>query len=351
MSETDTLPKLAITMGDPAGIGPEIVLRALSHSDLYERCIPIVLGDPGVMQKLRRELGLSCHCQQIHEPHEAEAGRPNLIGLSNIKLDTFHFGVSRTDLGLISTFYIVKAAEYAVGGHVEALVTGPINKAMLNQAGYNYSSHTEMLKAYTLADHSVAMMLGDHLRLVRVTSHIPLREVAATLTVERVLNAIRITHQALRRDFEISAPHLAVCALNPHAGESGLFGEEESAIIAPAIQAALEEGIHVTGPHPADTVFPRARDGQFDAVVCMYHDQGQIAFRLIDFGYGVNVTLGLPIIRTAPEHGTAYDIAGRGRASEKSMIKAIDLAASLAVKRRHRLAKSAEQRRAAIETP
>ena len=330
------LPLIAITMGDPAGIGPEVLLKALSEGDLFERCTPLIMGDAGVLSKVRRELGLSVTLNTVSAPEQAEPNKANLISLSNINLDTFQFGVSRKDLGLVSTFYIVKGTEFCVSGKVDALVTAPINKAMLHEAGYDYTGHTEMLKDYTHADYASTMLVGDHIRITRVTSHLPISRVAERITKPRVLKAIRATNLALADAFGIANPHVAVCALNPHGGEDSLFGSEEMDVIRPAVEEARAEGIRVSGPMPSDIVFPRARDGQYDAVVCMYHDQALIPFRLIDFGYGVNITLGLPVIRTSPDHGTAYDIAGKGIASEKSMIKAIRFAAQMVEKRQRR---------------
>jgi 4-hydroxythreonine-4-phosphate dehydrogenase len=205
---------------------------------------------------------------------------------------------------------------------------------MLGKAGYDFTSHAEMLESLTGGRNVTVMMIGEKLRITRVTGHAPIRQVADLITRERVRAALTLTHDALVNDFGIEEPHIVVCGLNPHAGESGLFGTEDQEIVEPAIEDARKHGMHISGPQPADTLFRRARDGHYDAVVCMYHDQGHVAFRLIEFGVGYNVTLGLPIVRTSPDHGTAYDIAGRGYASEKSLLKAIQAAARMAVRRR-----------------
>lgn len=330
-------PLIAITMGDPAGVGPEVVVRALANPDLHELATLLVLGDQGVLKKATREIGASVEFTRVSRPSEAEPGRANLMSLSSVNMDDFQFGKPNVDLGLISTFYIVKAADLAMARQVDAIVTCPVNKAMLGKAGYDYTSHSEMLEAYTGGKNATVMMVGEHLRITRVTGHAAIRQVADLITHDRVLSAIRLTHETLMHDFGLENPHLAVCGLNPHAGEGGLFGLEDREIIIPAIEAARQEGILVSGPLPADTLYIRARDGLYDAVLCMYHDQGHIAFRLIEFGAGYNITLGLPIVRTAPDHGTAYDIAGKGYASEKSLLKSIRAAAEIANRRRSAL--------------
>ncbi|RJO63052.1 MAG: 4-hydroxythreonine-4-phosphate dehydrogenase PdxA [Myxococcales bacterium] len=331
---TASLPLIAITMGDPAGIGPEIVVKALARREVHETCIPVVLGDAGVLAKARLVAGGPVAVNVVPTVEKAEAGAVNVVSYSSINIDDFRFGESRVDLGLISTFYIVKAAELAEAGRVQAIVTSPINKAMLDQAGYAFSGHTEMLKDYTKTKHTAVMLVGDKLRVTRVTSHIPLKDIPCALTEERVYAAIRLTYEALVRDLGIAEPRLAVCGLNPHAGQGGLFGEEEQTILVPALARAKAEGVVAVGPYPAEKVFVRARDGEFDAVVCMYHDQSLVPFRLIDPGFGVNITLGLPFIRTSPDHGTAYSIAGKGYASDGAMARAIRLAAELVANRR-----------------
>ncbi len=326
-------PKLAITMGDPAGIGPEIIIRSLSRPDIYEHCTPIVLGDEGVLRKVQREMGGSVIFNPIQSPDQAQDKTANLIPLSNINLDQFEYGQPRTDLGLVSTFYIVKAAEMTVSNQVDALVTCPINKAMLHEAGYDHHSHTDLLKSITKTKHSATLIASDHLRVARVTSHVPIREVPNLICKERVYNAIALTYKALETSFKIKRPRLAVVGLNPHASENGLFGMEETEHIMPAVTEARNQGMRVTGPLPVEHAFLRARDEEFDAVIIMYHDQGAIAHRLIDNSFGVTITLGLPIIRTSPNHGTAYDIAGKGYASEKSLFSAIIQAAAFAADR------------------
>ena len=278
------VPRLAVTLGDPRGIGPEVVEKALAQP---------LAADVRLVGNQETGSGVS----------EAEAGR-------------------------ISGQAIEEAARLALIGEVDAIVTGPVHKQALHAAGYRYPGVTEFL-AHLAGDVPVAMMLAtDTLRVVLVTTHLPLRDVAAALTTDRVVQAGRITADALRRWWGIAAPRLAVCALNPHAGEGGLFGDEDDRVLRPA---AVTLG--AAGPLPADTVFVKALRGDFDAVLAPYHDVGMTAVKVSGFGSGVNVTLGLPFIRTAPDHGTALDIAGTGKADARSMRAALDLAVRLAVRR------------------
>jgi 4-hydroxythreonine-4-phosphate dehydrogenase len=273
-------PRLAVTLGDPRGIGPEVVGKALA------------------------------------QPIDAET---RVVGSS--EAGTF----SEVEAGRIAGQAIEEAARLALRGEVDAIVTGPVHKQALHAAGYRYPGVTEFL-AHLAGDVPVAMMLvADKLRVVLVTTHLPLRDVASTLTTERIVQAGRITADALRRWWGIAAPRLAVCALNPHAGEGGLFGDEDDRVLRPA--AAM---LGAAGPLPADTVFVKALRGEFDAVLAPYHDVGMTAVKVAGFGRGVNVTLGLPFIRTAPDHGTAFDIAGTGKADAGSMRAALELAVRLA---------------------
>jgi 4-hydroxythreonine-4-phosphate dehydrogenase len=273
-------PRLAVTLGDPRGIGPEVVRKALA------------------------------------QPIDAET---RVVGSS--EAGTF----SEVEAGRIAGQAIEEAARLALRGEVDAIVTGPVHKQALHAAGYRYPGVTEFL-AHLAGDVPVAMMLvADQLRVVLVTTHLPLRDVASTLTTERIVQAGRITADALRRWWGIAAPRLAVCALNPHAGEGGLFGDEDDRVLRPA---AVTLG--AAGPLPADTVFVKALRGEFDAVLAPYHDVGMTAVKVAGFGRGVNVTLGLPFIRTAPDHGTAFDIAGMGKADAGSMRAALELAVRLA---------------------
>jgi 4-hydroxythreonine-4-phosphate dehydrogenase len=226
---------------------------------------------------------------------------------------------------------ITAAVRHARASLIDAIVTAPISKVALRQAGYEYPGHTEMLARLTGAPHVAMMLAGDRLRVVPVTIHCPLRDVPERLSTHAILQAIHLTHDALRRYFSLDRPRIAVAALNPHAGEGGLFGDEEASIIAPALRQAHVGHIDASGPHPPDTVFYHAARGDYDAVVCMYHDQGLIPLKLLHFDDGVNLTLGLPVIRTSVDHGTAYDIAGRGLASPASLLSALRLASRMAM--------------------
>jgi 4-hydroxythreonine-4-phosphate dehydrogenase len=291
------LPVLAITAGDPSGIGPEIAVKAREDPRVVAVCRPMIYG-----------------------PHTTAA------------LAAFPAGRVDPAAGRAAYDAIVHATTDALAGRVAAVVTAPINKAAFAAAGYPWRGHTDLL-AHLCGSPDVAMMFwSDRLRVVLATVHIPLREVPAALSRERVLDVLRLTWRSLPA-FGFPAPRLGVAALNPHAGEDGLMGTEDREAVAPAVAAARAEGIDASGPFPADTIFVRAVRGEFDAVIAGYHDQGLIPVKLVAFGRAVNVTLGLPILRTSVDHGTAFDIARKGVADEGSLVEAILLAASLASKR------------------
>lgn len=284
------LPRVAITVGDPAGIGPEIAAAAAGHPRVLEVCVPIVLAPPAGVRVTQGQVSAAS-------------------------------GQAAYDV-------IVDAVSKAQGGQVDAIATAPVSKEAFALAGLPWKGHTDLL-AHLTGTAFVAMMFeSPALRVVLATVHVPLREVPALITRERIERTIALTADELPR-FGIAAPRLAVAGLNPHAGEHGLMGEEDDAVLAPAIAASQRAGINVAGPFPADTVFLRAHRGEFDAVIACYHDQGLIPVKLLAFGQAVNVTLGLPIVRTSVDHGTAFDIAGTGRADPGSMIEAVRLAAKL----------------------
>lgn len=288
------VPSLALTVGDPSGIGPEIVVKAACDPRVTAVCRPLIYG-----------------------PHSSE--------------ELARFPVGRVDAGSGHAAYeaIVEATRDALAGRVAGIVTAPINKAAFAAAGYPWPGHTDLL-AHLCGVREVAMMFwSEPLRVVLATVHIPLAQAPAALTRERLLGVMRLTAASLPR-FGVAAPRLAVAGLNPHAGEGGLLGREDVDVIAPAIADARAAGIDASGPFPADTVFVRASRGEFDAVIACYHDQGLIPVKLLAFGRAVNVTLGLPIIRTSVDHGTAFDIARQGIADESSLVDAILLAATLA---------------------
>ncbi len=304
--------RLAVTLGDPRGIGPEVAASAARELGAARRGLRLVfIGPRGTGAEAAADEFLAIGDWHAAAGGAAEAGR--LAGLA-----------------------IERAARMALEGDVDGIVTGPIDKAALNAGGFAHPGHTEMLAALA-GDVPVAMMmaaertaLGGPLRVVLATTHVRLAAVPAALTVERVVEQVRLTDRGLRAAWGMDRPRLALCAVNPHASDGGLFGDEEARILAPALDALRAEGVRVTGPVPADTVFVRAIRGEFEAVVAPYHDVGMAAFKTASFGRGVNVTLGLPFIRTSPDHGTALDIAGRGLADPSSMVEAIRLAAKLA---------------------
>ena len=332
------MPKpLIITMGDPTGVGPEIIIKALLEGALYALSRPVlVAGDAHVLQRSASVFDRSAELRHgaIGEPDTLMvAGQKLLVQtLSTLPANKLAYGEPDIDCGKAMASYIDWAAEQCLAGDAAAMVTAPINKAAIRAAGIKFPGHTELLADRCGVDRVVMMLAGEKLKVCLVTTHIPLDLVSQQLNREAILETIRITNSALRRNFGLDKPRLAVLSLNPHAGEGGLFGDEESLLIAPAIADARAEGIDATGPHSADTLFHFAVQGRYDAVICMYHDQGLIPLKLLHFDDGVNVTLGLPIIRTSVDHGTAYDIAGTGTASCASLIAALQMAEQMANK-------------------
>jgi 4-hydroxythreonine-4-phosphate dehydrogenase len=303
-------PRVAITLGDPRGIGPEIVAQVLADPPAGAEYV--VVGPGGLIRDLPAALRI---------PADDSPRAAGLSGLERLDLDA-------ALAGRLTGLAIEKAVALALAGEVSAIVTGPAEKRALHLAGYKYPGHTEWLAALAGGVDVAMMLASDRLRVVLVTTHIPLKDVPHALTEERVMTTGRIARQALRSGWGIAEPRLALCALNPHAGEGGLFGDEDQTILASAAAA-----LGAAGPLPADTVFVRAMRGEFDAVLAPYHDVGMTAIKVASFGQGVNVTLGLPFVRTAPDHGTAFDIAGKGIADAGSMRAAVALAVKLAGRR------------------
>ena len=321
-------------MGDPSGIGPEIIRKALSDSEIHEICRPVVWGDAGALSlKIDGKREKPIH--EISSPLEA-GGDPegiDLIAVSQLDKESIIPGIPRVDGGEAMVSYITRAVDSAQRGEIAAIVTGPINKALMHEAGHSFDGHTPLIAHLTNTKDYVMMLAGNRLRVALATIHCALERVPYILNSDRIHKTIWITWQALRLDFGINRPRLGVAALNPHAGESGLFGSEEKRIIGPAMEKARSEGCLVEGPFPADTLFHKAVKGQFDAVVAMYHDQGLIPLKLLHFSDAVNITLGLPIVRTSVDHGTAYDIAGKGVADPSSLKAAIRMAVTMAENR------------------
>ncbi len=336
-------PVLAITMGDPGGIGPEIIAKALAHADVYEQSRPLVIGERRAMEAAIRITRVPLEVRPVDAaPSQAHAGTIDLLDLANIDIE--HVGRARVcaEVGRAAYEYLERAADLALRNEVGAIVTAPLNKEALSEAGWVGIGHTELLAQFAgVPDKSVAMMLASNrLRVVHVSTHVSLRRAIEMVTPERIVVAARLAGEAAR-DIVGHSPHLAVAGLNPHAGEHGLFGSEEAEFIEPAIASLQAEGWHVSGPVSPDTVFLRAAAGDYDAVVAMYHDQGHIPSKFAGFDDTVNVTLGLPIVRTSVDHGTAYDIVGTGKANEANLLAAISLAAQMAANRERRAATTA----------
>lgn len=334
-------PVIGITMGDPAGIGAEIAVKALGKAEIYERCIPIVVGSKIVMEDAINFIPSNLELNVITDVTEAKGayGKIDLLDLDNIKFEDFKYGEVNPLAGKASVEYIFKAIDLAMEEKMAAVVTGPINKEAIHEAGFNYAGHTEIFADRTNTKDYAMMLTDNNMRVIHVSTHVSLREACDRVMKERILTVIRLAHQTML-DLGIENPQIAVAGLNPHAGEQGLFGNEEIEEIIPAVNQAKEEGINVKGPIPPDTVFSKVRGGLYDVVVVMYHDQGHIPMKVTAFQYnkktdkwssvtGVNTTVGLPIIRTSVDHGTAFDKAGEGRANEESLVEAIEMAVDL----------------------
>jgi 4-hydroxythreonine-4-phosphate dehydrogenase len=337
-------PIIAITMGDPAGIGPEIIVKALSKpsaSRIARLCRPVVIGDRTLMEQTARRLKSSARFRSVTGPESAGRGRTDIqvIDLKNVgPLRRMGPGAAG---GRASVEAIRAAVRLAMDRRVAAIVTAPISKEALHAAGFPYPGHTELLAELSGAKEVAMLMVSPPrskkdpgLRILLATTHLALRDLPRRLTRKRVQSAIRLANDAAVGLFKIHRPRLAVAGLNPHAGEGGLLGREEGEIIRPAVESARRNGIPVTGPKPADSLIRQAYDGQYDIVVAMYHDQALIPIKLLGFMRAVNITVGLPFIRTSPGHGTAYDIAGKGIADPGSLIEAIRLAVNLSTKKR-----------------
>jgi 4-hydroxythreonine-4-phosphate dehydrogenase len=325
---------LALTLGDPAGIGPEIVVKA--WQELRRSGPPfLVVGD--IQSLASASGGGGSILKQIVVPSDAIEAFSKALPVLNLPLRSpVIAGQPSSTAAPAIIQWIETAVGLALSGAVAGVVTAPIAKAMLYEAGFKFPGHTEFLGELTAAESfegargPVMMLIAGDLRVALVTVHEPIAKAPGLLTIEAIVNAGLVTAQALRRDFGIARPRLAVAALNPHAGEGGAIGREEIEIVAPAVRALEDLGIDASGPHPADTLFPEAMRASYDAAICLYHDQALIPVKMLDFWGGVNVTLGLPIVRTSPDHGTAFDIAGRGLARADSLVAAIRLADQLA---------------------
>jgi len=316
-------------MGDPAGVGPEVIAKALDRSEVWDACRPVVVGDAYWMQQAAHLVGSSRPVRVLQTPAELEGSESlGVLDLSNVDASRLVRGQVSPEAGQAAHDYIQHAVQLALKGEVAAVVTAPINKGALHAAGVPYAGHTEMLAALCGATGVAMMLVAGKLRVSHVSTHVSLHQAIERVSLKRISRVVNLTHEALTR-MGLAMPRIAVAGLNPHAGEGGLFGDEEAEIIGPAVEAARAQKMDITGPYPPDSVFLRASQGEFDAVIAMYHDQGHIPIKLMGFYEGVNVTLGLPIIRTSVDHGTAFDIVGTGRADERSLVAALRLAAQM----------------------
>lgn len=327
---TGDRPRIAVTIGDPAGIGPEVVLKAIVDEQVRSACIPVVVGDAQELAHQARRLDLTCGLPIFNrgESIPVDLDSPAIYNLANVH-GPVDMGVESATCGKAAGEYIEAGVELCMSGHVDAIATAPINKKALFLGGYSYPGHTEFLAHLAGIDDYAMAFVAPGLRVVLLTTHLPLADAIRSVVKSGIESKIRLTHNELRR-WGTARPRIAVAALNPHGAEGGLFGIEESSEILPAIESCRShDGIDVSGPYSADTIFLRASRGEFDAVISCYHDQGLIAVKCLSFGEAINVTLGLPFIRTSVDHGTAFDIAGRGVADHASMAAAILLAADL----------------------
>lgn len=330
---------IAITMGDPASIGPEISAKVFCNPALYEKCQPLLVGDACVMERALQICGYSeLKINKIKDVSEAlfTSGTIDVLDMGLVDLDKLEIGQVSAMAGEAAFQYVIKVIDLALSGKVDATVTNAFNKEAVNLAGHHYSGHTEIYADLTGTKNYTMMLAHENVKVVHVSTHVSLREACDRVKKQRVLDVIRIADTACK-SLGIEKPKIGVAGLNPHSGENGLFGQEEIDEIIPALDEAKAEGIQVDGPVPPDTIFSKARGGWYDIVVAMYHDQGHIPLKLLGFVYnqeqqkweavaGVNITLGLPIIRVSVDHGTAFDQAGKGTANELSLLNAIEYA-------------------------
>jgi len=334
-------PIIGITMGDPASIGPEIVIKALLKESLYDRCKPVIIGDAGVFYDIVNRLGLNVRINTIKDIRKARFvfGKPDVFDLNNVDMEDLRFGEISAMAGNASFEAVKTVIELALDGELDATVTGPINKKSINEAGHHFAGHTEIYAHYTGTKKYAMLLVEEYMKVIHVSTHVSLRQACDLVKKDRIIEVVELLNDGLIALGEKNL-RIGVAGLNPHAGDSGLFGTEDELEILPAVQQALKAGYDVEGPVPADTLFSKAATGYYGGVVAMYHDQGHIPFKLNGFKWsnekkqmdsvkGVNITLGLPIIRTSVDHGTAFEIAGKGVASCDAMILAIESAIQL----------------------
>ncbi len=339
-------PIIGITMGDPAGIGSEIIAKALSQFEVYTKCRPVVIGDKRAMEEAVKMADVDMEVQGINDTADASftPGVIDVYDMNNINLEEIPYGKVNAQCGRAAGEYIEKAIQMAMDGEITAMVTGPINKESFDLGGYGkkYRGHTEMLAALTGANKAFMLLASGNLRVIHVTTHVSMRQAVDLIKKERIYNTIHKAYEACQ-ELGVKNPKIGVCGLNPHASDGGIMGTEEIEEIIPAIEKARADGLNVQGPIPGDTIYPRGRTGTLDVIVAMYHDQGHIPVKLMGFLWdgeawssvsGVNITIGLPIIRVSVDHGTAFGKAGKGLANEKSLLDAIDYAILIAENRK-----------------
>lgn len=334
-------PIIGITMGDPSSIGPEITVKTLNHKKVHEICCPVIVGDAKVIEKAVSDLKLNKKVKRIKDINETEYffDTINVFDLDLVDVDKLKIGQVSKESGEAAFQSVKKVIELALNKDVDATVTGPLHKESINLAGHKFSGHTEIYAHYTNTKKYAMLLVEEDLRVIHVSTHVSLRQACDAVKKDRIIEVTELINDACKQ-FGIASPRIAVAALNPHAGDGGLFGDEEIKEIIPAIKELKKKGINAEGPYPADTLFAIAKGGTFDGCVAMYHDQGHIPFKLVGFNWdketnkmksvrGVNITLGLPIIRTSVDHGTAFEIAGKGIASEDAMVLAIEYAVQM----------------------
>jgi len=349
MDENIIRPCIGITMGDPSGIGPEITVKSLKQKEIYEICKPLVIGDKKTMEQACKIAAVDLEINGLAslKDRRCEYGIIDVLDMQNVDLEKLVHGQVSKMAGKASLDYIYKTIDLAMEGEIDATVTNPIHKEAINKAGSVNPGHTEIFKERTGSKDVAMMLVKDEFKIVHVSTHVSLKKACELVKEDRVFKVIKLANQAMR-NLNILNPKIAVSGLNPHAGEGGLFGDEEINEIKPAVRKAQQEGINVEGPLPPDTAFAKARGGQCDVIIAMFHDQGHIPAKLVGFIWdekkkkwigmsGVNVTLGLPIIRTSVDHGVAFGKAGKGQALPDSLIEAIKLAAVFASKSSHSL--------------
>ncbi|MBQ9223776.1 MAG: 4-hydroxythreonine-4-phosphate dehydrogenase PdxA [Prevotella sp.] len=341
-------PIIAITMGDPAGIGPEIIIKALSLKETYEKCRPLVTGDANIMQWAVDNMQSELKIHRISSVKEAlfELGTIDVYDLACIDMSNFQPGVLQNQCGHAAFISVTTAIQLAMDNEVDATVTAPLNKEALHNAGHNFDGHTEIYAHYTNTKKYAMLLADEHLRVIHVSTHVPLRVACDRVKKDRIIEVTELITDACKQ-FGIENPRIGIAGLNPHASDGGLFGWEEEKEITPAVKELQERGFNVDGPVPPDSLFAKARCGKYDGCVAMYHDQGHIPFKVVGFQWdketgkmeaakGVNITLGLPIIRVSVDHGTAFDVAGKGIASPDAMLLSIDYATKMAINRKNK---------------